>query len=177
MPATAAESRTDRTSHDPIVGHESNRVFLVVIDDSEEQMAAIRYACNRARRTGGRVALLYVYTTEKDFQHFAFVGNLMEEEAKRDAEEALKRHALQIQKTIDRVPEMYVREGNRREQLFKLVAEHPEISILILGAAPGAKPGPLIEAVTGKFAGTMDLPITIVPGDLAPEEIDRLTSA
>ncbi|MDX2225155.1 MAG: universal stress protein [Rhodospirillaceae bacterium] len=172
----AEASASGGYSRDPLVGRESDRIFLVVIDDSEEQIAAIRYTCNRARKTGGRVALLYVYDTEKDFQQFAFVGNMIDEEAMHEAEEILKRHAHNIQDTIGRVPDMFVRKGNRREELFKLVAEHPEISILILGAAPGAKPGPLVEAVTGKFAGALGIPVTIVPGDLTPEEIDRLTS-
>ncbi|CCG42445.1 universal stress protein [Magnetospirillum molischianum] len=36
------------------------RVFLVVVDDTPEQPAALRYASRRARSTGGRVALLRV---------------------------------------------------------------------------------------------------------------------
>jgi nucleotide-binding universal stress UspA family protein len=164
------------SSRDPLIGHEDKRLFLVVVDDSEELSAAIRYTCNRARKTGGKLALLYVYDLDKDFQQFAAVGNLMEQEAKKTAEEALQRHAAVIQNTIGRVPEMFVRKGNSREELFKLVAEHPEISILVLGAAPGKKPGPLVEAVTGKFAGKIGIPVTVVPGDLSTDEIDRLTS-
>ena len=60
--------------------------------------------------------------------------------------------------------------------VFKLVKEHAEISILVLAAAPGAKPGPLVEAVTGKFAGKIGIPVTVVPGDLTAAEIDRLTA-
>jgi nucleotide-binding universal stress UspA family protein len=161
---------------DVTVGHEDNRVFLLVVDESEELGAAIRYACSRARRTGGRVALLYVYDVDMDFQHWASVGRLMEKEAAAQAEAILKRHALDITRESGRVPEMYVRKGQRREELFKLVKEHPEFSILVLGAAPGAKPGPLVEAVTGKFAGKIGIPVTVVPGDLTPPEIDRLTA-
>ncbi|MSO98603.1 MAG: universal stress protein [Rhodospirillaceae bacterium] len=175
MAATSAADINPRP-RDPLIGNEANRLFLVVVDDSEELSAAIRYTCNRAKKTGGRVALLYVYDIEKDFQQFATVGNLMEQEAKHTAEEALKRHAAVVQQTIGRVPEMFVRKGNTREELFKLVAEHPEISILVLGAAPGKKPGLLVEAVTGKFAGKIGIPVTVVPGDLAVPEIDRLTS-
>jgi len=163
-------------ARDPLIGHEDKRLFLVVVDDSEELSAAIRYTCNRARKTGGKLALLYVYDLDKDFQQFAAVGNLMEEEAKKTAEEALQRHAAVIQSAVGRVPEMFVRKGNSREELFKLVAEHPEISMLVLGAAPGKKPGPLVEAVTGKFAGKIGIPVTVVPGELSPEDIDRLTS-
>ena len=36
------------------------RVFLVVVDESPELANALRYACRRAKRTGGRVAMLYV---------------------------------------------------------------------------------------------------------------------
>jgi hypothetical protein len=112
---------------------------------------------------------------ELDFQEFASVGRLMEKEALADAEEIIKRHALDITKESGRVPEIYVRKGNTREELFKLVKEHPEISILVLAAARGAKPGPLVEAVTGKYAGKIGIPVTVVPGDLTPPEIDRLS--
>jgi len=171
-----ATSAATPSMRDPRIGHEDKRMFLVVVDDSEELSAAIRYTCNRAKITGGRVALLYVYDLDKDFQQFAAVGNLMEKEALHNAEDALQRHAMVIQQAVGRVPEMFVRKGSSREELFKLVAEHPEISILVLGAAPGKKPGPLVEAVTGKFAGKIGIPVTVVPGDLNANDIDRLTS-
>jgi nucleotide-binding universal stress UspA family protein len=173
---SAAATATVDPPNAPSIGQEANRVFLVVIDNTEELNAAIRYVCNRARKTGGRVALLYVYDIDKDFQQFAAVGQLMEQEAKQAATETLKTHGLMIQQSIGRVPDMYVRRGNSREELFKLVAEHPEISILVLGAAKGKSPGPLVEAVTGKFAGKIGIPVTLVPGDLTAEEIDRLTA-
>lgn len=160
-----------------VIGRERDRVFLVVLDDSEELAAAIRYACNRARHTGGRVALLYVIDTEtgKDFQHWHFVGNLMEQEAEQQARDALSRYSAQIFKDSGTKPDQYIRKGNQREELFALVHEHPEISILVLGSAPGEKPGPLVEAVTGKFAGQIGIPVTVIPGSLPMEEIDRLT--
>src|SRR4051794_41592344 len=36
------------------------RVFLVVVDESEEYRVAVHYAARRAAHTGGRLALLYV---------------------------------------------------------------------------------------------------------------------
>ena len=38
----------------------SQRKFLVIADDSPEFQAALRFACRRARSTGGHVALLRV---------------------------------------------------------------------------------------------------------------------
>ena len=155
-------------------GQESNRIFLVVVDQSEELPVAIRYACDRARRTGGRVALLYVYNVDKDFHHWRFVSAMADAEARQQAENILKLHALRVVQETGRTPDTYVREGDRRAELFALVKEHPEISMLVLSAAPGAKPGPLVAAVSGRYAGKIGIPVTIVP---AAARIDRPVAA
>ncbi len=157
LPVTAAGLGTSG-------GQEAHRLFLIVVDDSEELPAAIHYACMRARQTGGRVALLYVYQIDTDFHHWKFVSGLVEQEAQQDAENILKLHTLRVVQETGRRPETFVRKGNRREELFKLVKEHLEISILVLSAAAGRRPGPLVEAVTGKFAGKIGIPVTVVPG-------------
>ena len=71
----------------------------------------------------------------------------------REAENILKLHVLRVVQETGRTPDTYVREGDTRVELFALVKEHPEVSILILSSAPGNKPGPLVAAVTGKYAG------------------------
>src|SRR5262245_56791697 len=65
----------------------SGRVFLVIVDESPELKVALRYACVRAKKTGGRVALLYVIEPA-DFQEWVGVGELMREEARQEAEQA-----------------------------------------------------------------------------------------
>ncbi|MHB1207776.1 MAG: universal stress protein [Rhodospirillaceae bacterium] len=144
-------------------GQESSRLFLVVVDQSEELAVAITYACERARRTGGRVALLYVYNVEKDFHHWKFVSRMADAEARAEAENILKLHALRVVQETGRTPDTYVREGDRRAELFALIKEHPEICVLVLSSAPGNKPGPLVAAVTGKFAGKIGIPVTVIP--------------
>ena len=62
--------------------HLSPRVFLVVVDESEEMRNALRYACRRAQHTNGRVALLLV-VEPAEFQHWLGVGRVIEEEARR----------------------------------------------------------------------------------------------
>ncbi len=136
-----------------------------MVDESAELPTAIHYACRRARQTGGRVALLYVYQIDIDFHHWKFVTEMAEREAREEAENILKLHAQRVVQETGRQPETYVRKGNRREELFKLVKERPEISILVLSAAPGNRPGPLVEAVTGKYAGKIGIPVTVVPAD------------
>jgi len=152
----------------------SGRVFLAVVDDSPELDIVLRYACKRAKNTGGRGALLYVIEPA-DFQHWMAVGELMQEEARQQAEQLLQKHAAEVQKWSGAMPVLYVREGQRRDELLKLIAEEPSISILVLGASTGPKgPGPLVTALTGKFVGKLRVPVTIVPGHIPIEDIDSI---
>ncbi|MGC2857129.1 universal stress protein [Novispirillum sp. DQ9] len=153
----------------------ARRVFLVVIDDAEEVEAALRFACRRARNTGGRVAL-FAATKPPEFQHWMFVGNLMQEEAREEAEERLHRHAAAVHHCSGEMPEIILREGDTRDALFELLDEDEGISVIVLAAATDERgPGPLVEALTGKHAGKLRVPVTIVPGNLSPDEIDGLT--
>ncbi len=151
------------------------RTFLVVVDDTDEMRAALRYACRRALHTGGQVALLRVIAPA-EFQHFASIGDLMREEARQEAEALLHKMAGKVQDMSGHTPVLYVREGNARDELLGLIAEEPDISILVLAAGTGSDgPGPLISALAGKSINRLRVPLTIVPGSLGDEAIDALT--
>ena len=151
-----------------------DRVFLVVVDDTEEMQVALRFACGRASNTGGRVALLYVIENS-EFQHWMSVGDLMREEARSEGEQLLQRLAGPVIEQTGSMPVLYLREGSRRGELLNLIDEEPSISILVLGANTGARgPGPLVSALTGKFAGKMRVPMTIVPGHLKDSDVDKI---
>jgi nucleotide-binding universal stress UspA family protein len=152
-----------------------DRVFLVVVDKTEEMQVALRYACNRAHNTHGRVALLYVIESS-EFQHWMSVGDLMREEARSEGEQVLQRWAAQVMEQTGTMPVLYLREGSRRSELMGLIDEEPSISILVLGANTEQRgPGPLVSALTGKFVGKLRVPVTIVPGHLSDEEVDKIT--
>jgi len=152
-----------------------NRVFLVVVDETEEMQHALRYACRRALHTGGRVALLYV-VEPSDFQHWMSIGDLMREEARNEGERLLQRLAAQVNEMSGKLPTLHLREGNRRDQLLELLDEEPGISVLVLGASTGKRgPGPLITELMGKYIGKLHVPIMLVPDSLTVEEIDAIT--
>lgn len=153
----------------------ANRVFLVVVDETEEMKVALRFACRRARSTGGRVALLYVIEPA-EFMHWMAVDDLMREEARSEGERLLQRLAAQVNREAGAMPVLFVREGVVSDELMKLLEEEPSISILVLGANTGSGgPGPLVTALTGKMVGRLRIPITIVPGNLDEEAIDALS--
>jgi nucleotide-binding universal stress UspA family protein len=152
-----------------------DRVFLVVVDDSPERDVALKYACLRARKSGGRVALLRVIE-EADQTEWAGVGALLQEEGREEAERLLSGLAAQVNEITGGLPILLIREGDPRDELLALIAEDPRISILILAAAAeGSGPGPLIAALTGRYAGRVTVPMTIVPGGLSDDALERVT--
>ena len=156
-------------------GAETDRFFLVVVDTTQEMRTALRYACRRARRTGGRVALLYVMEPA-DFQHWAAVGEKMREERRDEAEQVLNTLATEVSEFVGTLPVLHMREGSVHDEIVTLIAEEPRIRILVLGAGIGKKgPGPLVSSLAGKMSGVFPIPITVVPGNLSEEEIDALT--
>lgn len=150
------------------------RVFLVVVDESEELKVALRYAARRAQHTGGRVALLYVIEPT-ELQHWGAVESLMKEERREEAEALLQKLAAEVTSIAGTMPIIYIREGRRRDELLAMIDEETSISILVLAASTGSEgPGPLISALTGKLASKLRIPITIVPGNLTDSQLDTL---
>lgn len=151
------------------------RKFLLVVDRSAELRAAMRFACRRAMRTDGEV-LLFHAVPKSEFHHFASVGDLMEREARNDAEKLLQSIAADVYRMSGRYPAFHIREGDTLEQLRAVATADPSISVLVLGAGAGPEgPGPIISALSGALAGKIKVPITIVPGNLSDEQIDALT--
>ena len=151
------------------------RVFLVVVDETEEMRNALRYACRRAQKTTGRVALLHV-VEPLEFQHWLGVGRVMEEEARAEAEQRLQALATEVYAQTGAVSVIHLREGNRAEQLVQLLQEDPSISLIVLGTARGASnPGPVVTYMLANLGRRVRVPVTLVPGELTVEEIDALT--
>jgi nucleotide-binding universal stress UspA family protein len=153
---------------------ETTRVFLVVVDESPEMRTALRYACRRAKRTGGRVALLYVMDPPES-QQWGGVADLMRQEARQQAEQVVGAHAETAATLTGQPPAIHIREGKSREELLKLIAEDRSISVLVLGSSSTNEgPGPLVSAFIGKAGGQLRIPLTIVPGGLSEAEVDAI---
>ena len=151
------------------------RVFLVVVDETEEHRLAVHYAARRAAHTGGRLALLYV-VEPAELQQWMAIEELARAERREAAEELLQRVCEETAPVAGSMPMVYIREGRRRDELLALIAEEPSISILVLAAGTGPEgPGPLVSYLAGKPAARLRIPITIIPGGLSLEEVDALS--
>lgn len=147
------------------------RKFLVVVDDTAECAKAVTFAALRVRRTGGAVVLLCVIEPD-DFQHWLGVGDIMLAEAEDQADALLARHASRIAAYGSIRTEKVVREGRKAEQVEALIAEDPDIAILVLAAADSAEgPGPLVTSIAARGANALRVPVTIVPGSISDADL------
>ena len=158
----------------PAAEEPRERIFLVVVDETEEMKNALHFASRRALHTGGRVALFYALEPP-EFQHWLGVERVMQEEAREHAEQILQDLAAKVQADTGKMPVLYLREGRRREELMALIEEEPSISLLVLGMASGREgPGPLVSYLVSQ-GQPIRLPVTLVPGQLSKADIDALT--
>lgn len=152
------------------------RKFLVVVDDSPEFDAALRYAARRARSTGGRVALLRVLQNGSD-AHWSGVRDEIQRELRAEAESLLNRLGEEAAERSGAQPLFLIEEGEIQDAIHKVVRDDLEIKILVLAAGSGVRgPGPLVTAVLkgGGALGGRKLPVTIVPGELTEADIEDL---
>jgi len=112
------------------------RIFLVVVDNTEEMRVALRYAALRAKATGGRVAL-FTAIDPAESHTWQAVAERMEEEQRAEAEAMMQRFAEEVVKLSGKTPVIFIRPGIARDALLGLIDEEPTVSILILAAGIG----------------------------------------
>ena len=150
------------------------RKFLVVLDDSTECLNAMRFAAMRAAKTGGGVEVLSIIPLE-EFNHWIGVGDLMRAEAKERIEVHFEVFAKWMRDRQGVNPSLVIREGEVVPEILAQISEDPEIGILVLGASTDKKgPGPIVTQLS-KNAGSLPIPITVVPGDLSKERLEAIT--
>jgi nucleotide-binding universal stress UspA family protein len=160
-----------RRSYEP--GHSPK--FLVVIDDSPECDRGLYFAARRALRTGASVLMLRVIEMHDRNQQWLGVADIMRAEAHEAANAALDRAAVRATGITGAVPGRVIREGDKTEEILKLIEEDEDIALLILAAGTYTEgPGPLVASLANS-AGTFPIPVAIVPGHLSDEDLDSMS--
>ncbi len=150
------------------------RVYLVIIDETEEALVALRFASRRAAKTSGALHLLALVPPQQ-FSAFAGVQATIEEEARARAETLVTAAAGSLMSEGAKMPFISVKVGEGEKVVREYLTEHPEVSALVLGAAKEGGPGPLVAHFTGSHAGQLPCPVFVVPGFLSNEDIERLS--
>ena len=150
------------------------RKFLVILDDSRECLNAMRFAAMRAARTGGGVVVLSVIPPE-EFNHWIGVGEIMREEARDRIHAHFEVFAKWMRDRQGVDPELVIREGEAVPEILAQIRADSQIGVLVLGAAADkGGPGPLVSHLT-RQAGSLPVPVTIVPGDMSKEKLEEVT--
>ena len=149
--------------------------FLVCVDSSDECKAALRFACMRAKNSKGEVCILYVIEPN-DMQHFAGVEKVMEREAEEEANRVLMDLKKETFNEFSIDIETIISYGVKYTKIVDLINEDKTISILVLGAAPEGKgSNDLINKFSTGLTSSIHIPLTIVPGNLSKDEIEKIT--
>jgi len=151
----------------------TQRVYLVIMDETYEAGLALRFAARRAVRTGGAVHILAL-APPQEFVAFGGVQATIEQEARDRAEVLATTAAGSLASESGLVPMISVRQGDGPQAVRDYLAEHPEISALVLGAASDGSPGPLTTHFTA-MAGNLPCVLMIVPGAIDEGRIDEVS--
>lgn len=148
------------------------RTYLVVIDETEEARTALHYAAVRAIKLGRTVEIL-APIPKQEFVNWTAVEATFEEEARLRAEAAVAQAAGELVEATGVEPKISVERGDPVKLVRKAIDESENIAGLMLGAAPGGSPGPLVAHFAAQ-AGDLPCPVIIVPGGLSFEELEKL---
>ncbi len=150
------------------------RVYLVIMDETDEAAKALRFASRRAFAASGTVHILALVTPQ-NFNAFGGVQATIEQEARDRAEVLAMSAAGNLFDESGKMPTIAVREGTGQTVIREYLEEHPEVAALVLGAADEANPGPLVSHFS-TASGRLQCPLFIVPGALSDDDVDRLSA-
>ena len=148
------------------------RTYLVVMDETPEALAALRFASLRAMKTGGSVHIVAL-VPQQTFNAFGSVQATIEKEAQDRAEVIANDAAGNIFSEMGKLPVIAVRPGPPADVVRRYIEEHGEIAALVLGIAAEGGPGPLV-AHFAAYSGELPGPLYLIPGTLRGEALDKL---
>lgn len=145
--------------------------FLVMLEDSQESLVAIRFAAMRAAHSGASVVVLAVIRAE-DIQHGFGVADVMRAEARERIEVHYEVFAKWMRERPKVEPTLIIREGDPGNELVSLLAEDPEIGIVVLGASSEA--GPLGKRLMRDISA-LPCVVAFVPATLTPDRLEAIS--
>jgi nucleotide-binding universal stress UspA family protein len=156
------------------MGEETQRTYLVVIDDSGEARVALRFAARRAAKTNGRVEVLAVIEPQ-DFVQWGGVQAAIEEEQRLRIEGVVSASVGEILDEAGVEAKIVVQAGEPVKTVRDYIGERKEVTALVLGAAPSGDPGPLVGNFCGNDAGKLPCPVMLIPGSISDERLEQLS--
>lgn len=151
-----------------------SRKFLAVSDETEECVSALVFAGMRAKAVG---AGLVVLRCAKVPGLGGWVG--LDKDISQDAIDSARLKAVQhadiVASKADIKAELVISEDEPVDAIRALVKKDLAIKTLILAAAPGWRPGPLVSRLAkGKAIANRPIAVTVIPGNLTDEQLREI---
>lgn len=153
---------------------DTRRTYLVVVDDSPEARTALRFAARRAAKTGGRIEVLGVVEPQ-DFVQFGGVQSAIEQEQRLRIEGVVSAAIGEILDESGVETNIFILHGEVVRTVRDFLASREDVDALVLGAAAGGNPGPLVTNLCGQDAGKLPCPVMIIPGTITDERLEELS--
>lgn len=141
--------------------------LLVYVDESNEFLEAMMYACNIAKNENLGIILLFIIEGE-NFRHWKGVESIMKEEKKDEAKEVLDKYITLIKDKYKIQVKSFIKTGEKLEVLIKIMNNRKfRVKNLVLGLAMDKiENNKIISSLTGVSRKKLTLPIIIVPGKI-----------
>jgi len=151
-----------------------SRKFLAVSDETEECMVAMVFAAMRARAVSARLIVLRCARVPGLGGWIGLDRDISEDAMDSARLKALK-HIEAVEQRVGIKAELVISEDDPVDAISKLVSQDRSIKSLVLAAAPGWRPGPLVSRLAkGKPMATRPIAVTVIPGDLTDPELDEI---
>ena len=153
----------------------NDRYILVIADGSKEMEVALQYACARSKKTNRKI-IIATFIEPIDVLTTQGVTEIMQNEAREEAELKLQQAALIVKESTGMLPVLHIREGEVIPELIKLIEEEKDINVLVLAANIDDKgPGTIITSLVSKEYSNLRIPVMIVPGNFTKDHISLIT--
>jgi hypothetical protein len=148
--------------------------FLVCVDQHDESVAALKFACLKATTRGAIVDIIHILPPA-DFQTLGMVAERMSEERRTEGEQLLRRLSEEAQRLYGVPTGLILREGSAGDELIKVISEMQDVSVLIVGTAHHMKGrGKLAAWLAQQLGQKLFIPLLMVPGNLTEDQIRAL---
>ncbi|MEZ6029279.1 MAG: universal stress protein [Hyphomonadaceae bacterium] len=150
------------------------RKFLAVSDETEECMAALVFAAMRAKAVSAGLVVLRCARVPGLGGWIGLDRDISEDAMDSARLKALK-HIEAVEQRVGIRGELVVSEDEPLDAIRKLINKDQTIKSLILAAAPGWRPGPLVSRLAkGKPIASRPIAVTVIPGDMSDTQLDAL---
>lgn len=151
-----------------------SRKFLAVSDETEECISAMLFAGMRAKAVGAGVVVLRCARVPG---LGGWVG--LDKDISQDAIDSARLKAIQhvdiIESKVGIKAEIVISEDEPVDAIRALVKKDLAIKTLILAAATGFRPGPLVSRLAkGKPVANRPIAVTVIPGNLTDDQLKEI---